>query len=103
VSGVLELPGPASPHQFGCPGLQRQTAGNIHADPAELPISGRIPSKKPLLRLQDLQAPDTPDRSGLPSGVRGPGADRFGWPFGRRGTPESDNSTTGLGVRVRQV
>jgi hypothetical protein len=65
VGDVLEFAGPASLHQFGCPGLKRQSARNIHADSAELPIPRRIPGKK--IRTQ------------------------------------SDNSTTGLGVPVRQV
>jgi hypothetical protein len=41
-----------------------------------------------MLNRYDGPAPDQmPDKSGLPSGVRGAGADRFGLPSGSRGIP----------------
>ena len=41
-----------------------------------------------MLKRYDGPAPDQmPDRSGLPSDVRGAGADRLGLPSGSRGTP----------------
>jgi hypothetical protein len=70
--------------QVGCPGFKRQTALHLYADVSELPITDRVPE----IRLIYLPCGlPHPERSGLPSEVRGAGAERFGLPSGRRGMP----------------
>src|SRR5262249_51887091 len=73
VGGVLELPGPASLHEVGCPWLKRQTARDILADPAKLPISRLIPSKKSRTSVDGCRSCRLPQSGEIGLAVGGPG------------------------------
>ena len=99
---------PAAPSYIGPFGNNQELAdelvgGILSAGPDRLTAAGRagVLSRAPMslnnggsgAPANDTPVPasglasHTPERSGVPSAVFGAGAERLGWPSGRRGTP----------------